>query len=228
MALIKNLKRPKAPGVAHRVRHAVLLSSVFFVGTMAWAADSVGGIAEQPLAPRSGPRGATMFQVLSPQDTGVVTENNYADPKMWAERYHELEVGAVGTGVTIGDYDGDGRPDIFVVSKTESCRLFRNLGNWKFADVTEAAGVADHGDAAGIWKQGACFVDVGNGCEPHFQAFGGEVELLFQCGLGGARSGKRLQLNQYVEIGRRRTSDQGIVGGFELKVTGSAERLLAA
>ncbi len=162
MALIKNLKRPTAQGVAHRVWHAILLSGVFFAGTMVWAADSVGGIAEQPLAPRSGPRGATLFQVLSPQDTGVITENNYADPKMWAERYHELEVGAVGTGVTIGDYDGDGRPDIFVVSKTESCRLFRNLGNWKFADVTEAAGVADHGDAAGIWKQGACFVDVNN------------------------------------------------------------------
>jgi hypothetical protein len=69
---------------------------------------------------------------------------------------------AFGTGVAIGDYDGDGRPDIFVVSKTESCRLFRNLGNWKFEDVTEKAGVGDHGAAARIWKQGATFVDVNN------------------------------------------------------------------
>jgi len=81
---------------------------------------------------------------------------------MWGELYQEFEGGSIGTGVAIGDYDGDGLPDIFVVSKTESCRLFRNLGNWKFEDVTEKAGVGDKGAAAGIWKQGATFVDVNN------------------------------------------------------------------
>jgi hypothetical protein len=103
-----------------------------------------------------------MFKLLSAQETGVVTENEYSDPKMWAERYAEFEVGSIGTGVAIGDYDGDGRPDLFVVSKTESCRLFRNLGGWKFEDVTEKAGVGDATSAAGIWKQGATFVDVNN------------------------------------------------------------------
>ena len=67
---------------------------------------------------------------------------------MWGELYQEFETGSIGTGVAIGDYDGDGRPDIFVVSKTESCRLFRNLGDCKFEDVTEKAGVGDHGAAA--------------------------------------------------------------------------------
>lgn len=81
---------------------------------------------------------------------------------MWWELYHEFEVGEIGTGVAIGDYDGDGKPDIFVVSKTESCRLFRNLGNFKFEDVTEKAGLADHGETAAIWKQGATFVDINN------------------------------------------------------------------
>ncbi len=131
-------------------------------GAIGWPADPAGGIAEKPLAPRSGPRGATLFTELPPQQTGVVTTNNYSDPKMWWERNHEFENGAIGTGVAIGDYDGDGRPDIFVVSKTESCRLFRNLGNYHFEDVTEKAGVGDKGEAAGIWKQGATFVDVNN------------------------------------------------------------------
>ena len=123
---------------------------------------SAGAIAEQPLAPRQGRRGATMFKVLPPQETGVVTDNPYDDPKMWGALNYEIENGSFGTGVAIGDYDGDGRPDIFVVNKTRSCRLFRNLGNWKFEDVTERAGVGDKGEAAGIWKQGATFVDVDN------------------------------------------------------------------
>ncbi|HEY9155058.1 MAG TPA: CRTAC1 family protein, partial [Opitutaceae bacterium] len=95
-------------------------------------------------------------------ETGIVTQNDYNDPRIWGERYNEFPVGAIGTGVAVGDYDGDGRPDIFVVSKTESCRLFRNLGHWKFVDVTAQAGVEDRGDAARVWKQGATFVDVNN------------------------------------------------------------------
>lgn len=116
----------------------------------------------RPLAPLSRPDGQTMFTVVPPEESGVVTENRYADPEMWGKRYHEFEIGPIGTGVAIGDYDGDGKPDIFAVSKTESSRLFRNLGDWKFEDVSEKAGVADLGDAARIWKQGATFADVNN------------------------------------------------------------------
>ncbi len=119
-------------------------------------------LVRQPFAPPSAPRGATLFAELPPEQTGIVTENRYADPRMWGDLYHEFEVGPIGTGVAIGDYDGDGRPDLFVVSKTESCRLFRNLGDWKFEDVTARAGVEDRGDAARIWKQGATFADVNN------------------------------------------------------------------
>ena len=134
------------------------LAAVLACGPSAPAAE----IEEAPLAARDAAPGPTMFEELAPESTGLKTENLFADPAMWSERYQEFAFGSIGSGVAIGDYDGDGRPDIFVVSKTESCRLFRNLGHFQFEDVTEKAGVGDHGAAAGVWKSGVTFVDVNN------------------------------------------------------------------
>src|ERR1700689_1168434 len=125
-------------------------------------AGPAGAIVGTALAPRSGRRGTKLFRLLPPEDTGLTAENSYDDPRIWGERYSDFEVGSIGTGIAIGDYDGDGRPDIFVVSKTGTCRLFRNLGDWRFEDVTERAGVGDQGAAAKVWKFGATFVDVNN------------------------------------------------------------------
>ena len=164
----------RLPGLG-RVRHGIrsgavlagVLAAIASGGSGAGAATdrapaSGGSIEEQPLSPRSGPRGETLFTIVPPEESGVRTENRYDDPEMWGRLSREFDIGAVGTGVAIGDYDNDGLPDIFVVSKTGSCRLFHNLGNWKFEDVTEKAGVGDHGAAARVWKQGATFVDVNN------------------------------------------------------------------
>src|ERR1022692_3747065 len=116
---------------------AAVLAAAAFQGAAAPATDSAGAISEKTLAPRLFARGKTMFVRLSPEETGVRTENKYDDPRMWGELSHEFQAGELGTGVAIGDYDGDGRPDIYVVSKTEGCRLFRNLGGYKFEDRSE-------------------------------------------------------------------------------------------
>lgn len=57
-------------------------------------------------------------------------------------------------GVAILDYDNDGKPDVFLLNggtieamngkeKMPRSVLYRNLGNWKFEDVTAKAGVAN-------------------------------------------------------------------------------------
>ena len=120
------------------------------------------GLEARPLADRPERTGSTLFTVIAPEDSRLVCENHYADPEMWGRRAREFDLGGIGSGAAIGDIDGDGRPDIFVVSKTESCRLFRNLGNWRFEDITERAGVGDSGPDARVWKQGATFADVNN------------------------------------------------------------------
>ena len=146
-----------ASAAANTARAGLILAAAAGV-----AMRATDGLESRPLESLSGPRGATMFANLPADATGIRTTNNYSDPRMWGDLYHEFEIGAIGTGVAIGDYDGDGRPDVFVVSKTESCHLFRNLGGWKFEDVTDRAGVGDKGDAAAVWKQGATFVDINN------------------------------------------------------------------
>jgi hypothetical protein len=115
----------------HLCRSIHIISAVLTLATPGRAEDS-GSIEDRPLAAHAFPKGSTMFSLRPAEETGIRTENRYADPKMWKEYYHEFVGGSLGTGIAIGDYDGDGRADVFVVSKTETCRLFRNLGKWKF------------------------------------------------------------------------------------------------
>jgi hypothetical protein len=51
-----------------------------------------------------------------------------------------LDVQLYGMGVTVGDYDNDGLPDVYLTA-LEGDRLFRNLGKGKFQDVTAASGI---------------------------------------------------------------------------------------
>jgi hypothetical protein len=58
-----------------------------------------------------------------------------------------------GMGLAVGDYDHDGRVDIYVTN-VGSNRLFRNLGEGRFVDVTAEAGVGDTG-----FSSSAAFLD---------------------------------------------------------------------
>jgi tetratricopeptide (TPR) repeat protein len=57
----------------------------------------------------------------------------------------------LGSGACIIDYDGDGKPDIFLVDADGqgNAALFRNLGNGKFANVTKVANLEIHGPGLG-------------------------------------------------------------------------------
>ncbi len=58
-----------------------------------------------------------------------------------ATRHAGLDVVLYGMGVAIGDYDADGFPDVYLTAVGAN-RLFHNLGNGTFIDVTQPAGVA--------------------------------------------------------------------------------------
>ncbi len=63
-------------------------------------------------------------------------------------------------GVAVADYDNDGLPDIYVTGYGGNA-LYHNLGNCKFEDVTDKAGVAGGGFSTGAaWgdydRDGTC------------------------------------------------------------------------
>ena len=62
--------------------------------------------------------------------------------------------GGYGQGVAAGDFDNDGRVDLYI-TRFGANRLLRNRGDGTFADVSEASGTADPG-----WGVPASFVDV--------------------------------------------------------------------
>jgi hypothetical protein len=64
--------------------------------------------------------------------------------------------GGYGMGVAVGDYNGDGYPDLYLTQYGKSV-LYRNNGDGTFTDVTEAAGVAAPG-----WSTSAVWFDYDN------------------------------------------------------------------
>ena len=76
-----------------------------------------------------------------------------------SEHRHQPET--MVAGIALFDYDNDGRLDVFLTNgarmpdldKSEPVywnRLYHNLGNWKFEDVTEKAGLKGHGFDLGV------------------------------------------------------------------------------
>ena len=73
-----------------------------------------------------------------------------------------LEGAGYGMGVAVGDYDNDGRPDLYVTGLNGS-QLFRNNGDGTFSDVTAKAGVAGAVyNGKKMWAIAAAWLDYNN------------------------------------------------------------------
>jgi enediyne biosynthesis protein E4 len=65
--------------------------------------------------------------------------------------------GGYGHGVAVGDYDNDGRPDLFV-TRWRSYALYHNIGHGRFEDITVTAGFGGARD----WPTSAAWADLDN------------------------------------------------------------------
>jgi hypothetical protein len=144
----------RPPAAAHaapaaRSRSKWALAGILGVAVLAGAGIIWWLIAPEKQATEPKERHPPLFRDVT-KDTGIdFTYRNGQE----AGHYAILE--SLGGGVALIDYDGDGLLDIFVTGggyytgkdkktiKGHPCKLYKNLGGFKFKDVTREVGLAD-------------------------------------------------------------------------------------
>ena len=96
----------------------------------------------------------TLFTLLESNETGIDFINKVENQKDFnIFTYRNFYNGG---GVAIGDINNDNLPDIYFTSNFGKNKLYLNLGNFKFKDISESSGI--EGNKA--WSTGVVMVDL--------------------------------------------------------------------
>lgn len=96
----------------------------------------------------------TLFQKLSPDDTGITFANTISETDSFNILTFEYIYN--GGGVATADFNNDGLVDILFTGNQVSNKLYVNRGNFKFEDVSDKAIV----NVSGRWNSGVAIVDI--------------------------------------------------------------------
>jgi hypothetical protein len=93
------------------------------------------------------------FELLSADYTGVEFNNKIEID----ENFNVLDFDYIynGGGVAVGDFNGDSLPDLFFTGNMVSSKLYLNMGEFKFKDITEIAQTTTNS-----WTEGVTLVDI--------------------------------------------------------------------
>ena len=127
------------------------------LGLVATAA-ACSGTGESAEVTQVGDRSAPakqLFTRLPSSATGIKFANRLTETK-------ELNVFTYrnfynGGGVGVGDFNGDGLPDVVLTSNEDGPKLYLNQGHFSFRDITDAAGLTSK---KGSWTTGVAVADV--------------------------------------------------------------------
>lgn len=131
---------------------------------------------------RPGPGTGPGFTLQPAAATGIGFTNHLDEATVARNRLLEL-----GSGVALGDIDGDGRVDIYFCRLEGDNVLYRNLGDWRFEDITARAGVA----CPDQYSTGCTFADLDGD---------GDLDLLVNSLGGGTRSFHNDGKGQFTEV----------------------------
>jgi len=133
-----------------------------------FAADATSPHRVVPLAVPA--QGRTGFTLIDPAQSGLRFTNQLSDALLVSDSSLMS-----GSGVALGDVDGDGWCDLYLCRLEGSNALYRNLGNWQFRDVTAESGPI----APSQISRGAALADVDGD---------GDLDLLVTARGGGTRA----------------------------------------
>jgi hypothetical protein len=98
--------------------------------------------------------GGSLFSKLSPQKTNIAFQNTLTESDTF--NYFLYSYMYMGGGVSVADFNNDGLTDIYFTGNMVSNRLYLNLGNLEFKDITEISGTGgDH-----RWMLGTTVCDI--------------------------------------------------------------------
>ena len=132
-------------------------------------------------------RAGQLFTLMPSSYTGVRFENRVTDTREFnVFTYRNFYNGG---GVALGDLSGDGLPELVLTSNQGGPRLYLNLGQFRFRDITQEAGVAEQDR----WTTGVTLADVN----------GDGLLDIYVChaGLKSAARANTLYINQGVRDG---------------------------
>lgn len=96
----------------------------------------------------------SLFRLMTPQESGISFTNEVTDTKdMNVFMYRNFFNGG---GVAIGDINNDGLADIYLTSNMGKNKLYLNLGDFKFKDISASSGT----EGTHSWSTGVVMADV--------------------------------------------------------------------
>jgi hypothetical protein len=127
------------------------------------AINTPAALAQQPL-----------FKILNSQQTNIHFSNSISENENLNVLSYEYFYN--GGGVAVGDINNDGLPDLFFTGNMMPNKLYLNLGNMKFKDITKSANKELEGRNGG-WKTGVTMADVnGDGLMDIYVCYSGKTE----------------------------------------------------
>src|SRR5437763_13369182 len=97
-----------------------------------------------------------LLQILDSKTTGL-NFTNQLTPTEQFNVFHYMYF-YNGAGIGAGDFNNDGKIDLFFASNQQQDKIYLNQGNLKFKDVTKEAAIPQDGG----WSTGVSVVDINN------------------------------------------------------------------